>query len=320
MVKYLIKRVLKGLFTVFVSLTLVFILVRCMPANPADILVDPMLGPEAVAAMEERLGLNDPIIVQYGNYLLGLLQGDFGNSFRSGQPVMDTLLPRLQWTILLLVVVQAISIGIGVPVGIKAAKRKHKLFDKVSNGFIIIAISIFIPFLSFGFLFFFSYVLKVLPTGGAYTPPLKTGIEYYLDVGKHIILPALTLSLNHVASIIMYTRNSAIDVLREDYIRTAYAKGWDSSYVLRRHVLKNAMIPTVTVIGLNIGKMVGGAIMTETVFSWPGVGRLIYESVTMQDYPMLQGAFFILAVTVVILGIITDLIIAYMDPRIKLGN
>lgn len=320
MVKYLIKRILKGLFTVFVSLTLVFILVRCMPSNPADILVDPMLGPEAVAAMEERLGLNDPMIVQYGKYIGGLLQGDFGNSFRNGQPVMTTLLPRLQWTILLLVVVQVISIGIGVPVGIAAAKRKNKLFDKVSNGFIIVAISIFIPFLSFGFLFLFSYILKWLPTGGAYTPPLKHGMAYFMDVGRHIILPALTLSFNNIASVIMYTRNSAIDVLREDYVRTAYAKGWNSGYVLRRHVLKNAMIPTVTVIGLNIGKMVGGAIMTETVFSWPGIGRLIYESVTMQDYPMLQGAFLILALTVVIMGIITDLVIACMDPRIKLGN
>lgn len=318
--KFLLKRILKGLLTILISLTITFIIVRCMPSNPADVLVDPMLGPQAVEAMKEQLGLNDPIIVQYGKYLLDLLHGDFGNSFRNGQPVLDTLLPKLNWTLVLLISVQIISILVGVPVGILAAKKKHKLFDKISNTFITTAISIFIPFLSFAFLYIFAFKLKILPTGGAYTPPLKDGLSFILDVARHAVLPAITLSLSNIASVILYTRNAAIDVLQEDYIRTAYSKGWGSAYVLRRHALKNAMIPTITVIGLNIGHMMGGAIMTETVFSWPGIGRLIYESVSKLDYPMLQGAFLILSIAVVAMSIITDLLIALVDPRIKLSN
>jgi len=318
--KYLFKRILKGLLTVFISLSVTFIIVRCMPANPAEILVDPLLGPEAVEAMKEQLGLNDPIIVQYFRYIGDLLRGDFGNSFRTGQPVLSQLLPKLKWTMILLIIVQTLAVVIGIPVGIIAAKKKNQMFDHVSSVFIITCISIFIPFLSFAFLYFFSFQFKLLPTGGAYTPPLKAGIDFILDVARHAVLPALTLALNNIASVILYTRNSTIDVLREDYIRTAYAKGWGSGYVLRRHALKNAMIPTITIIGLNIGHMMGGAIMTETVFSWPGIGRLVYDSVTKQDYPMLQGAFLILSIAVVAMSIITDLVIACIDPRIRLTN
>jgi peptide/nickel transport system permease protein len=318
--RYLIKRILKGLLTVAISLSITFLIMRCMPSNPADVLVDPMLGPQAVEDMKEKLGLNDPIPVQYFRYVTDLLHGDFGNSFRNGQPVLNTLLPKLKWTLILLLAVQLISIGVGIPVGILAAKKKNKLFDKISNTFIIVCISVFIPFLSFAFLYFFSFKFKLLPTGGAYTPPIRGGMKFVADVARHAVLPTVTLALSNVASVILYTRNAAIDVLREDYIRTAYAKGWGSSYVMRRHALKNAMIPTVTVIGLNIGHMMGGAIMTETVFAWPGIGRLIYESVGKLDYPMLQGAFLILSIAVVAISILTDLAIACIDPRIKLGS
>ncbi len=316
--RYLAKRIFKGLITIFFSVTITFFIVRCMPSNPADLLVDPMLGPEAVEAMKESLGLNDHILVQYGNYLKDLASGDLGNSFRTGLPVTDVIGARLKWTIVLLIAVQVLTIGVGIPVGILAAKKKNKLFDKISSVFTTIGISMFIPFLSFAFLFIFAYLIKLFPTGGAYTPPMKKGIDFYLDVGKHLVLPAITLFVTNVASVILYTRNSTLDVLNEDYIRTAYAKGWNGGYILRKHALKNAMIPTVTVIGLNIGHMVGGAIMTETIFAWPGIGRLIYESVTTLDYPVLQGAFLVLAIAVVTMNIITDLVIAWMDPRIKL--
>ena len=141
-----------------------------------------------------------------------------------------------------------------------------------------------------------------------------------MDVAKHAVLPSLTLFCSHVASVVLYTRNSMIDVFNEDYIRTAYSKGLNEPMVIRYHALKNAMIPTITVTGLMIGTMVGGAVMTETIFAWPGVGRLIYDSVSAMDYPVLQGAFLILAVSVVVMNIITDLVIAWLDPRIKLGG
>ena len=178
-------------------------------------------------------------------------------------------------------------------------------------------ISVFIPFMAFLLLYIFAFRLKVLPTGGAYTPPKGVGMSFYLDVARHLILPAVALSITNLANAVLYTRNSMIDVLREDYIRTAYSKGNSSGRV---HALKNALIPTVTIIGMQIGLMVGGATVTETVFSWPGIGRLVYDSVNALDYPVLQGAFLLMAVAVVIMSFLTDLVVAWLDPRIKLGG
>ena len=185
---------------------------------------------------------------------------------------------------------------------------------------VTLAISIFIPFISFAFLYVFGYLLGLLPTGGAYTPPPAKGFAYFLDVARHAILPTITLFLGNSATIILYSRNSMLDVLKEDYIRTAAAKGWDEKYVTRVHALKNALIPTVTITGLMVGSMIGGAIMTETIYAWPGVGGLIYDAVNAMDYPVLQGAFLLLSVTVVVMNILTDLVVSKIDPRIRLGG
>ena len=174
--------------------------------------------------------------------------------------------------------------------------------------------------MAFLLLFIFSFRLGISPTGGAYTPPRAQGMAYYLDVARHLVLPAVTLSITNLANAVLYTRNSMIDVLREDYIRTAYSKGNSRGRVLRVHALKNALIPTVTVIGMQIGFMVGGATVTETIFSWPGIGRLVYDSVNALDYPSLQGAFLLMAVAIVIMSFLTDLAVAWLDPRIKLGE
>lgn len=185
---------------------------------------------------------------------------------------------------------------------------------------VTLGISVFIPFISFLLLYLFAFRFKVMPTGGAYTPPKGEGLSYVLDVAKHLVLPTVALAVTNLANAVMYTRNGMIDVLHEDYIRTAYSKGNNEKQVILHHALKNAMIPTVTVIGLQIGVMVGGAVVTETVFSWPGVGRLIYDAVNALDYPVLQGAFLLLAVAVVVMNLITDLVVAWLDPRIKLGG
>lgn len=320
MSSYLTKRILKGLFTFFISITLTFFIIRFIPSNPVDILVDPKMGPEVQAAMMERYGLDKSKGEQYIIFLTDLLKGDLGTSFKSGQPVTEVILERLPWTLLLLFIVVIFALLIGIPIGMYAAKRKGKMADKVINFMVTLGISVFTPFLAFAFLYFFSYVLKVLPTGGAYTPPPADGLEYVIDVVKHSILPALTLFSSNVASIIMYTRNSMIDVLEEDYIRTAYSKGLKEKKVIIKHALKNAMIPTITVTGLMIGSMVGGAVLTETIFSWPGLGRLVYDSVNSLDYPVLQGSFIILSFSVILMNIITDIMVAWLDPRIKLGG
>lgn len=318
MIKYMLRRIGKGIFTIFVSITITFFIIRLMPADPVSLLVDPKMGPEVQQAMMEQFGLNKPIMAQYGVFLRQILSGNLGISFKTREAVTTVIMQKLPWTLLLILIVIVLSLIIGIPLGMLAAKKRDGIFDKVLNVVIVIGISIFIPFLSFGFLYIFGYLLKLLPTGGAYTPPPLKGAAYIVDVAKHAILPSLTLLVGTVATVILYTRNSMIDVLKEDYIRTAYSKGWNDKYVIRTHALKNALIPTITVIGLTIGTMVGGAVMTETIYAWPGVGRLIYDSVNSMDYPVLQGAFLVLSAAVVFMNILTDLLVAWLDPRIKL--
>ena len=174
------------------------------------------------------------------------------------------------------------------------------------------------PWLGFTLLYFFGYQLAILPVGGAITPGISGFWRILLDVGKHMILPLITLMILYLANYVLYTRGSIIDVMGEDYIRTARSKGMEQKRVLWHHAAKNAMIPTITSAGLSLGSVVGGAVLTETVFSFPGVGRMIYQAVGQQDYPVLQGAFIILAISVVAMNIITDIVCAALDPRIKL--
>ncbi|WP_274953217.1 ABC transporter permease [Angelakisella massiliensis] len=320
MSRYLIRRILRGLLTIFISVSLTFFIVRAMPSDPVSLMVSPQMTPEAQQAMIEAYGLDQPLLVQYGKFLVQLFQGNLGTSFSKHIPVTEYLLQRLPWTLMLLGAVMVLVLGIGIPVGVFAARHRGKWGDRVVSVMVTLGISVFIPFISFLLLYLFAFRFKVMPTGGAYTPPKGEGLSYVLDVAKHLVLPTVALAVTNLANAVMYTRNGMIDVLHEDYIRTAYSKGNNEKQVILHHALKNAMIPTVTVIGLQIGVMVGGAVVTETVFSWPGVGRLIYDAVNALDYPVLQGAFLLLAVAVVVMNLITDLVVAWLDPRIKLGG
>lgn len=234
------------------------------------------------------------------------------------RPVMDIIMEKLPWTLLLMTITQFITMAVGIPLGIYSGHKRGSLFDQIVNAVAIFGISIFVPWLGFTLLYIFGYNLAILPIGGAHTPGIDGGLEYFLDVGKHLILPVITLMSIYLANYVLYTRGSVIDVLSEDYIRTARSKGMKEMRVLWKHASKNAMIPTVTTAGLMIGRMVGGAVLTETVFAYPGVGRMIYQAVSQQDFPILQGAFIILALSVIIMNIITDILCAYLDPRIKL--
>lgn len=320
MSRYLIRRILRGLLTIFISVSLTFFIVRAMPSDPVSLMVSPQMTPEAQQAMIEAYGLDQPLLVQYGKFLVQLFQGNLGTSFSKHIPVTEYILQRLPWTLMLLGAVMVLVLGIGIPVGVFAARHRGKWGDRVVSVMVTLGISVFIPFISFLLLYLFAFRFKVMPTGGAYTPPKGEGLSYVLDVAKHLVLPTVALAVTNLANAVMYTRNGMIDVLHEDYIRTAYSKGNNEKQVILHHALKNAMIPTVTVIGLQIGVMVGGAVVTETVFSWPGVGRLIYDAVNALDYPVLQGAFLLLAVAVVVMNLITDLVVAWLDPRIKLGG
>lgn len=318
MFRYILRRLGRGILTILISVTLVFFIVRAMPSDPVALMISPQMTEEAQQALIKTYGLDQPKSTQYFLYMKELLHGNMGISFAKRVPVSQLLAEKLPWTLLLLAAVMLIVIGISV--GLYAAANKGKIPDRIINILVTMGISVFIPFMAFLLLYIFSFKLKALPTGGAYTPPKGQGLEYYLDVAKHLILPAIALSITNLANAVLYTRNSMIDVLQEDYIRTAYSKGNSRGRVLRVHALKNALIPTVTVIGMQIGFMVGGATVTETVFSWPGIGRLVYDSVNALDYPVLQGAFLVMAVAVVIMSFLTDLVVAWLDPRIKLGG
>lgn len=225
MVRYLLKRLGRGILTILLSVTLVFFIVRAMPSNPVDLMVSPQMSEEAQQALIEEFGLDQSKLTQYGLYMKELLHGNLGSSFAKRIPVSQYIAEKLPWTLLLLAAVMLIVILIGISVGLYAAAHKGKLSDRVISVLVTMGISVFIPFMAFLLLYIFSFKLKLLPTGGAYTPPKGTGWSYYGDVAKHLILPAIALSITNLANAVLYTRNSMIDVLHEDYIRTAYAKG-----------------------------------------------------------------------------------------------
>lgn len=319
MSKYVTQRLIRSLVTIFVSITLSFFIIRLMPSNPVDILIDPHMTDEVKASLMESYGLDQPLAVQYIVFLKGVFTGDLGISFSTRRPVTELLAQKLPWTLLLIAICIFLIVLIGVPLGILAARKKGQTTDRVVTTVVTMFISVFIPFLAFLLLYFFAFHLHWLPTGGAYTPPPTTGWSFFKDVARHSILPGVTLAISNLASVVLYTRNSMSEALRDDYVRTALSKGASSKHAIWRHALRNAMIPTVTVIGLRIGTMVGGAVLTETVFSWPGIGRMMYDAIQALDYPVLQGGFLLLSISVVIMNFITDIIVAWLDPRIKLG-
>jgi ABC-type dipeptide/oligopeptide/nickel transport system permease component len=317
MMRFVAFRLLKGLVTLLAAVTLTFLIVRLMPGDPTTALISDSLSPKDAEAIKASFGLDKPLPQQYFLFLQNLVRLDLGYSFFYKEQVSALLGNRLWWTLLLMGTSLAITLAIGIPLGVYAAKHKGRLFDQVVNVTVIVGISIFIPLLAFLLLYFFSYHLRWTPVGGAYTPGgSSSGIV--VDVLRHMALPCATLVIVYLASIVLYTRSSMLDALQEDYVRTARAKGASDRAVTWGHALRNALIPTVTVTGLMLGKMVAGAVLTETVFSWPGLGTMIYDAVQKQDYPLLQGAFLVLAASVIVMTLVTDLVVAWLDPRIKL--
>jgi peptide/nickel transport system permease protein len=316
MLKYLLFRVGKGALTFLAAVTLTFLILRLMPGDPTTIFISDSMSPEDVAALNVTLGLDKSIPEQYLIFLRNLAQLEFGQSFFYKEPVIDIIGPRLLWTLLLIGSALALTVLIGVPFGIFSAVHRGRWLDQAITTGTVIGISIFIPLLAFVLIYVFSLQLGLTPVGGAYSPGQQDGLV--LNVLRHMALPVVTLVIVSLAQVVLFTRSSMLDVLKEDYIRTARAKGADEGRVLWGHAIRNAMIPTVTIIGLMIGKMVAGAVLTETIFAWPGIGSMIYEGVQKQDFPLLQGAFIVLAFSVIVMTLVTDLVVAWLDPRVKL--
>jgi peptide/nickel transport system permease protein len=318
---FLFKRLAFMLVTLFIVVTLNFAIPRVMPGDPiSHLMVDARLPPAARAALIERFSMDKSVLEQYVSYVSNLLQGDLGLSF-SHYPrhVSTIILERLPWTLLLLGISTFLATALGLYLGVISAWRHGEKTDVSIQAVGLALWSMPIYWLGMLMLYFIGFQLGLAPLGGATSPRLgySSGLEYVKDVLWHMALPIATLTLGGFASNTLIMRGSMLEVIKEDYVTTAEAKGLGERNVMWGHAARNAMLPMVTVIALNLAGIVGGAVFTETVFSYPGVGRLIYDAVLAHDYPLLQGSFLIIAVCVLLANFFADVIYAYLDPRIK---
>lgn len=336
--RYLMKKIGWSIFTIIFVLILNFFIFRVLPGDPAKALTkDPRVTKEAVEKLRARFGLDKPVIncidalnpitmgdcainpmdTQFFIYVRNLFQGDFGISFKTNRPVSDILGERLWNTILLIGAGQIFSIIIGVALGVFAAWKARTSLD---YGALIAGLFAWsLPTFWLGIIFLFWGSASGFPVGGKATPGLGTYPFLYQvgDIIKHMFLPTLTYTIVYMGEYLLIMRSSLMDVLSEDYILTAKAKGLSTFQILKDHALKNAMLPIVTIIAINLGFTVAGAIQIEAVFSWPGLGGAIFEAVESRDYPLLQGAFLLIAISVIIANLIADLTYSYLDPRVQ---
>ncbi|MFA5577740.1 MAG: ABC transporter permease [Tissierellaceae bacterium] len=304
MIKYILRR-LMFLIPVVIAVTfVVFFIVSLSPGNIAAMIIGDGATKESIEQLTEEMGLNDPIIVQYGRYISKLVTGDMGKSYATGKSVSAEIASRFPNTLKLTILSIIISVGISIPIGVISATKQYSILDYV--GMVLALIGISMPSFWFGLMLIIRFALKwrFFPSGGA-------------EGWTSIILPAITLGVASTASITRVARSSMLEVLPQDYIRTAKAKGVNKKDVIMTHALRNALIPTITIIGLEFGELLGGAILTETVFSWPGIGRLMVESINRKDVPMVLGTIIVFAVGFSIVNLIVDILYAYIDPRIK---
>lgn len=317
---YILKKIIQAIFTIFFVIVFNFFLFRIMPGDPLSILLrTPKASEEAVEKISKSFGLDQPWYIQLFIYIKQMLQGDLGISFMTKQPVIQVIADKLFPTLLLVGVSTIAAIVIGIYIGIIAASKRGKKIDIVSLSISLITYSMPTFWLGIVLIIFFSVQLSLFPTSGMMTAGevFSSSIIKAIDISRHLFLPALTLTLVLVGQFVLIMRNSLLDVLTEDYITTAKAKGFSEKLVIRKHAVPNALLPMVTIIAINIGFMIAGAIQVETVFSWPGLGRLMYEALNNRDYPLLQGIFLIVSICVVIANLIADIIYGYLDPRIK---
>lgn len=304
MTRYVLKRLIYAVFVIFCVVTIVFFLTR-LSGDPARLMAAPDASDEEILELREALGLNKPLIVQYGEYLIRAVQGDFGMSYRHGEPAMQLVLDRLPMTMRLSGMALLIALLVALPLGLIAAVYRDSVLDQAAMTLSLFGQSFPTFWMGIMLILIFSETLRWLPTSGT------GGIEY-------MILPAVTLSFQTTANVTMLLRSSMLEVLGTDYIRTARAKGVQERGVIVAHALRNAALPVITAISLQIGPMLGGAVVTETVFAYPGMGRLAVQAINNRDFTVVQAFVVVMAVIIVSINLITDLIYTVVDPRIKL--
>jgi len=307
-------------------------MVRAIPGDPAQIMLGQQATQEQVQQVRESMGLEKPIFVQYGLFLKDAFRGDLGDSTLTGRPVTTELLVRFPATLELTAFAMLIAILVGVPVGVISAVRQYSMLDKTTSVLALTGISMPIFWLAMILVVIFGVNLELLPFPGRLDPTTAissiTGLVLvdslltfnfagFWDGLLHLIMPALALATIPMAVIMRTTRSSMLEVMNEDYVRTARAKGVVPWRVVFKHALRNAMLPTITVIGLQVGLLLGGAIITETIFSWPGIGLYVYQSVNARDYPSIQGVVLYGALLFVLINLLVDVLYAILDPRVR---
>jgi len=302
---YLVRRLAFSVLILWGAVTIVFVVLRLVPADPALLILGSDATLQEVDALRATMGLDRSIAAQYWYFLTDVVRGDFGDSYRQHTEAMGLVLDRLPATIRLAVAALTIAVAVGIPLGLLAALRVNRATDHVVS-----VVSLFFQSLpgfwvGIVFILVFARTLQWLPSGGS------GGLD-------HLVLPAVTLALPFIAILTRMTRTGLLEVINESYIQTARAKGLPERTVIFPHAMRNALIPIVTVVGLQFGQLLGGAVIIETVFSWPGVGRLLIDAIGQRDYNVVQAAVVVIAVTFVTINLIVDLLYGYLDPRVRL--
>lgn len=307
MLGYTIRRVLLAVFVLWGVVTVVFIIVRLVPADPALLIAGMDATPEQLAELRKRMGLDQPLIVQYFAYLAGAVTGDFGNSYTQGVPVMTLVGQALPNTALLAVLACMLAVVVSFPLGLLAALRVNRPTDRIVTTASLLTQSLPGFWVGVVLMLVFAQMLKLLPSTGFSSPAA-------------LVLPVVTVALPFIAILTRMTRSGLLEVVGEGYITTARAKGLSERIVIFVHATRNALIPVITVVGLEFGTLLGGAVITETVFSFPGIGKLLVGSILTRDYALVQACVMLIAAAFVVVNLVVDLVYGYLDPRVRLAK
>ena len=312
MIKMILKRIFQLIPVLLITMSMTFVITRVLPGNPAVSILGPQATAEDIAKMEEEMGLHDPMPVQYINYMKRILTGDLGTSYRYNRPVADLIFEKLPNTLQIALASLIIALLIGVPVGIISAVKQYSLFDYISMIAAVIGVSMPSFWLGLMLVLIFSVNLGWFPTMGMGV--ISNGIG---DVISHLFLPSLCLSFGSMANFARISRSSMLEVIDQDYMKAVRAKGIRENVVIIKHGLKNALPPIVTVLGMRIAALMTGAIMIETIFSWPGIGRLIVDAINNNDFEMIQGTVLFMAILYVTVNLVVDIIYLYINPKVS---
>ena len=302
--KFILKRLLMMVPVILGVVFVIFTVMYITPGDPASMLLGERARPEDIAKLREEMGLDNPFLVQYVSYIGRIIQLDFGTSYSTKRPVFSELADRFPTTALLAVLCVSLAIIVGIPLGILCATKHHSIFDNIASVLGLVMLSIPNFWLGLMLILFFSITLGLLPVSGFSTP-------------QHWIMPMLTIGLSSAGTFMRFTRSSMLEVVRQDYIMTARAKGQKESVIIIKHALKNALIPVITVVGLSFGVLLGGAVLTETVFAIPGVGNYMVQSIRSRDGPIIQGGVLLFALAFSFINLLVDILYGFVDPRIR---